>query len=375
MNKNQNLNQNNETVSAIYYTQKFLRNISDLSELSTSSNNHNQAISFCSSFNMFAYSATITTNLKNIITTEDKIKLIPNINHSGDQTKTENQKSVILELTDNSNYADIDSKYLNFQLKSEIHSTDITYMSVLKEQTLKNTSGDLEKRLLTIFDSSSRKTKINLMRNVKYYEWNPVTSGRLLIITEKNMVIWDTEDNKEFLFNFYLPEFEGDSREYVLNAHWSYNGKLIIAITDRNNTMIFDDECSLVRSFKDECIEQVIFLQEKTMFFFACGNNNKNRKFEISCLDLTEANEVIKTKYQPIDDFYHGSRDVFIFYDPQNFLIYINKKYQRVIHCLSYNKKTHSIIWNQIIDIKMDILHISMSSNAVLNREDLEIAR
>ena len=79
MNKNQNLNQNNETVSAIYYTQKFLRNISDLSELSTSSNNHNQAISFCSSFNMFAYSATITTNLKNIITTEDKIKLIPNL--------------------------------------------------------------------------------------------------------------------------------------------------------------------------------------------------------------------------------------------------------------------------------------------------------
>jgi len=157
MNKNQNFNQNNETISAIFYTQKFLRNISDISELSTNSNNHNQTISFCSSFNIFAYSASVATNTKNNITTEDKIKLIPNIHHFGDQSKTENQKSVILELTDNSNYADINSKYLNFQLKSEIHSTDITFMSVLKEQTFKNSSGDLEKRLLTIFDSSSRK--------------------------------------------------------------------------------------------------------------------------------------------------------------------------------------------------------------------------
>ncbi len=285
MNKNQNFNQNNETISAIFYTQKFLRNISDISELSTNSNNHNQTISFCSSFNIFAYSASVATNTKNNITTEDKIKLIPNIHHFGDQSKTENQKSVILELTDNSNYADINSKYLNFQLKSEIHSTDITFMSVLKEQTFKNSSGDLEKRLLTIFDSSSRKSKINLMRNVKYYEWNPVKSGRLLIITDKNMVIWDSEDNKEYIFNFYLPEFEGDFHECVLNAHWSFNGKYIIATTDRKNTMIFENDCSLFRSFRDECIDQVIHLQNNKKFFFACGYNDQNRQFEISCFN------------------------------------------------------------------------------------------
>lgn len=375
MHKSQNFNQNNETVSTIYYTQKFLRNISDISEQSTSSNNHNQTISFCSSFNIFAYSASTTTHTKNTNkTTEDKIKLIPNIHHSGDQT--ESQKSVILDLTNNSNYADINSKYLNFQLKSEIHSTNITYMSVLKEQTLKSSSGDLEKRLLTIFDSSSRKTKINLMRNVKYYEWNPVTSGCLLIITEKNMVIWDSEDNKEYLFNFYLPELEGDLRECVLKAHWSFNGKYIIATTDRDNTMIFEEkDLSLVRSFKDECIDQVIYLENEKMFFFACGFNDKNRQFEISCLDLYDPNKPIKTKFESIDNFYQGNRDIFIFYDPQNCLIYLNKKYQNVIHVLNYNTKTHSIIWNQIIDIDVNILHISMSPIEVLDREDLEIAR
>ncbi len=45
------------------------------------------------------------------------------------------------------------------------------------------------------------------------------------------------------------------------------------------------------------------------------------------------------------------------------------------MHVLNYNIKTNSIIWNQIIDIKTDILHISMSPNVVLDREDLEIAR
>ncbi len=371
-----NHNQKIETVSTIYYTQKFLRNISDISELSTNSNNHNQTISFCSSFNIFAYSASIATNTKNITTTEDKIKLIPNVHHSGDQT--ENQKSVILDLTSNSNYADINSKYLNFQLKSEIHSTNITCMSVLKEQTLKSSSGDLEKRLLTIFDSCSRKTKINLMRNVKYYEWNPVTSGRLLIITEKNMVIWDSEDNKEYLFNFYLPVLEANLHECILKAHWSFNGKYIIATTDRDNTMIFEEkDLSLVRSFRNEYIDQVIYLENEKMFFFACGFNDKNRKFEISCLNLNDPNKPIKTKFESIDNFYEGNRDIFTFYDPQNYLIYLNKKYQNIIHVLNYDIKTNSIIWDQIIiiDIDTDILHISMSPIEVLNREDLEIAR
>ena len=132
----------------------------------------------------------------------------------------------------------------------------------------------------------------------------------------------------------------------------------ISATSNRNNTFIFDGKFLLIRSFKDEFIQQVILL-ENDMYLFACGRNHDLSEFEISCLNLEDVKQPIKTSFQYIDNFYQKS-DIFTFYDQHNYFIYLTKRYENSIYCLNYNRETHLITLNQIIDLesRVNILHL-----------------
>jgi len=112
------------------------------------------------------------------------------------------------------------------------------------------------------------------------------------------------------------------------------------------------------------------------MYLFACGRNHDLSEFEISCLNLEDVKQPIKTSFQYIDNFYQKS-DIFTFYDQHNYFIYLTKRYENSIHCLNYNRETHLITLNQIIDLesRVNILHLSMSPIEVLDRKNLELAR
>jgi hypothetical protein len=360
--RNQNEDEIIQNVSIIEYLETRISKILDIDDMDGISDyNDYEKMTFCCSEYLLAY-RTIGTNqiIDSEETIEKLIKIVPNIQILGNQITNE--------------------KMISFQPNTnELHNIKFGKKKIV------STILGYNDRLITFDINKDESFKI-IKENVQFCEWNKVKQGYLLLITNKQMIIFKSNQNEELVLNFYLPNLhtfksQQHNHEYIVKAHWSFDGKQIIAKSNKNNIMVFRDDMSFVSSYFDEWSEEFIILTnkktDKQSCVFSCGNNREIGKFEISCYTLEKNKTPIKTIFEPIKDFQKFDGKIFTFYDDQNDYIYLSMMYQNEIHCLNYNPFTNSITLNQTIVTKnkSNILHMCLSPAEALDISNKEIAR
>jgi len=359
MNKN-NKNQD-EIIQIVSQVQYLQIRISEILDIDASI--YYKSMTFNCSENLLVY-RTIEKQLDSFGGSHEKqIKLVPNIQIMNKKITDENTINFHLDF----------NKCLDFKFSL------INWMSVLV---------DANKQLVIFTDETPKKgpNMKKIMENVKFYEWNPCHLEYLLIITDKKMVSFNINKDEEYVLNFHLPDLLSSKKkdnEYVVKAHWSFDGNHIIAKSNRNDVIVFNKYMSFISSFFDDWSEEFIILKNENydsdnqLFIFSCGNNREIGEFEIVCYNLAKDKTPIKTKFESIDDFQNFNSQIFAFYDYHNDYIYLAMKYHNVIHCLNYNRYMHSIRLDQTVVIRnqFNIIHICLSPIEVLKRASNEIAR